>query len=285
MKYFKFIIFINIILISSTQLFAEEYKPVVKEDTSIWHVAHQQLAGNLMDTLFAMEKEGNWINIYAHGQYYFEDSTYSGKVQESSLHDKIWYVPPEETDSILVYDITLEKGDTFMLQGYPGQVDTVYFKNNRKHIEFNVHTYWGDSIQFIEGIGPNVSFIYFYENSGIHAPYVACKFNNNAHVYAVDNPKHFDGCAFNTSGVRENSGKDIPVQIFPNPFNDYLQIKGTTDDVFVLKIIDVCGNIVIDKRLYNNTTLNTGMLVKGFYIARLINIKNKNSYNFKLIKQ
>jgi len=285
MKHVKLIIFVPLFFVSSAQLFAEEYKSVVKEDTSIWYVAHQQLAGNLMDTLIAMEKEGNWINIYAHGQYYFEDSTYLGKVQESSLHDKIWYIPPEETDSILVYDMTLEKGDTFILHGQPGQVDTVYFKNNRKHIEFNVHTYWGDSIQFIEGIGPNVSFIYFYENSGIHAPYVACKFNNNAHVYAVDNPEHFVGCTFNTSGVWENSVEDFPVQIYPNPFNDHLKVTGVNNNEFGLKIVDVCGNIVIDKRLYNNTTLNTGMLVKGFYIAKLINIKNKNSYNFKLIKQ
>lgn len=286
MKHVKLIIIVPLLFIFSAQLFAKEYKPVVKEDTSAWYVAHQQLAGNLMDTLIANGNTGNWVKMYVQGEYYYGDSAlYSGKVKESLLHDKIWYIPPEETDSILVYDMNLEKGDTFMLQGYPGEVDSVYLKNNRKHIKFNVHTYWGDSIQFIEGVGPNVSFLYFWEKSGILAPYVACKFNNDTHVYVVDNPEHFVGCTFNTSDVRENSGNDFSVQIYPNPFNDYLKIKGGNNHEFVLKIVDIYGKIVIDKRLYHTNSLNTGKLAKGFYIATLINTETNNSYNFKLLKQ
>ncbi len=265
---------------------AQEYKPVVKEDTSIWYFAHKQLAGNFIDTLWAKEKKNDWVSLYYHGIFNNEEIPYLGKAKESSSHEKIWYIPPEGTDSVLVFDIGLVKGDTFMFNGYPGIVDSTYYKNTRRYVEFNLSTDWGDKIKFIEGVGPNVSFIYFWEyNYRFLTPYIVCKYHDNTLVYNVDNPYYFTGCKLNNTGIPHKKCNQT-IQLFPNPFHNFLTIRGAMEYKIILNILDLQGKLIFQTLLEGKEKMiNMAMLEKGFYIAKIINITNNESYHLKIVKR
>lgn len=275
-------IFIIACLIHFNNLIAQDYENIIKEDTSIWYVAHKQLAGFLMDTIFAKDYTNGWTNIYGQGAYFSNEPTFTGKVHTSPDNDKIWYIPPNETDSILIFDLSLEKNDTFLFNGYPGMVDTIYIKDGRKYIEFNLNTDWGENIMFIEGVGPNVSFIYFWIYSGILTPYVVCKFDNEIRLYSADNPFYIEDCSLKLSSI--SSSKIKKLQLYPNPFLDYVQIQeNSINEKYHVKIFDIYGALCAESGV-NDKRINTAHLVKGIYFFQFVS-ENEKILNFKMIKK
>lgn len=84
-----------------------------------------------------------------------------------------------------------------------------------------------------------------------------------------------------TSSISENKFDRI-VEVYPNPFNDFITINHKVS--YQLKIIDLTGNIVIEKMITENLyQLNTVSLPKGIYILN-ISSKNKIDINQKIIK-
>jgi hypothetical protein len=71
---------------------------------------------------------------------------------------------------------------------------------------------------------------------------------------------------------------------FPNPANDFLQIKSTRI-IRMIEIYDLSGSLLKKIRpLTDDYSVNTSQLQDGVYLCRIFD-ENNNFENFKIIKQ
>lgn len=263
------------------------YKPVVIQDTSIWYFAQKQMAGRNIDTIFAGQKTDNSIEIWYKGAFCNREKTFVGKVRSSLKSDKLWYIPPDDTTEYLIFDLSLEKGEEFdfMNTTYPAKVDTVYYLNGLRVVEFNFYTDWNEPMKFIEGIGPNITIIWAWKDPGILSPFVVCLFEKDVIVYETSNESFID-CNFNTSSIEKSAIWDI--QFLPNPFIDQFMIRFNelnSSEIVNISIHTVSGNRIYDDNIYNKGEYYfiTKNLAPGIYFITLM--KSNNSRTYKLIKQ
>jgi len=148
------IIFSAIIVLLVNPLVGQSYKQVVLQNSSEWYFAHKQLSGQFIDTIFAGDINNDSIDIWYRGIFGNGDLIYAGKIRSSEDNSMLWYTESNSSEEKLIYDITLEKGDTFdfLSSIEEAVVDTTYILDDRKVIEFNYVTNWYEPIRFIEGI-------------------------------------------------------------------------------------------------------------------------------------
>ncbi len=78
--------------------------------------------------------------------------------------------------------------------------------------------------------------------------------------------------------------KDLGINIFPNPANNFLNISNVNNAISKLEIIDLTGKIILYKEIsQTNIKLNIRNLPSGTYFIRLKTINNKH-LNYKFIK-
>lgn len=84
------------------------------------------------------------------------------------------------------------------------------------------------------------------------------------------------------TGISENERNKI-VQVYPNPFNDFIIINYT--EPYQLKVLDIVGNLVYQTTITSEKyQLNTSDLKKGIYILNISNQTNSLNINQKIIK-
>ncbi len=72
-------------------------------------------------------------------------------------------------------------------------------------------------------------------------------------------------------------------RIYPNPFSNYLNINLRNDEIINLQIIDILGNVLIERtQSFNNITLDLSNLMQGIYFLKLHN--HNGFYIEKIIK-
>jgi hypothetical protein len=74
---------------------------------------------------------------------------------------------------------------------------------------------------------------------------------------------------------------DTYASIYPNPFNDKIQLKINNLNNYKIQLMDSYGRIILSKK--NTTSLNTEVLSSGSYILRIYNEEYDQRY--KLIKR
>lgn len=275
-KIIFYILFISLPVI----VVCQKYKPIATENASIWYFAHKQLAGNFVDTIFVANKQNKWFNLYYHGVFFNQEKKYIGKIKISANNDKIWYIQPDGTQKKLVFDLNLQKNDTFDFgDNYKKLVvDSVFYENEKKIIEFKDKNAWNEKVKFIEGVSPNISFAYFYGNAGFLDPMVICKFKQDEKEYTIKN-KYFKDCKLVNSGVGEYKVNDNFL-IYPSPCINYFQIKMNTMNNASLRIYDRMGNCIKSIHDYTNKQkVNISTLPQGIYILAI-----KTEYEIKFLK-
>jgi hypothetical protein len=79
-----------------------------------------------------------------------------------------------------------------------------------------------------------------------------------------------------SNGIQQLSENTI-INIYPNPANNTLNIKGITEKT-VLRMYDIVGELVIEKEVENNTVINISSLTEGVYTLLMEN-KLGRSFN------
>jgi hypothetical protein len=127
----------------------------------------------------------------------------------------------------------------------------------------------------------------YYPNGVQSTVSAAICYNNDLYVggafqYAVDTIPVRSIARWTTSTTEINDVNRSSIELFPNPFNHQLQIKGT-DEYSELIVQDVSGRTILDLYLHGEENeVNMPDLVPGIYIAC---IKSKSHLlNFKLIR-
>jgi hypothetical protein len=264
-------------------LFSQSFLKVLHTDSTKWDIAKHELYGTAMSNLYLSGRDSVsgldslWMNNF--GNIYF-----AGKIREDTSNRKLFYITPELPTEYLIEDIQLSINDSFDFMGYNGYhlepVDAVFFLNGRKHIKFNISTTWGDSIEFIEGVGPNISVIYQWpDGAGL---YSVCTYELTQLQYSTTNP-NFYNCQPNTQGVPDGRKTGNDIICYNDNENVYIRLKTSFPEGCKLTMYDINGKVLTDLSFTSRTfNLDISSLPDGFYILEIFN-KN-NSVPFKICK-
>ena len=197
-------------------------------------------------------------------------------MRQSSDYSKVYLVDadysddePYYTQERLVYDMSLNVGDTFEVGvgrmwdpvGYALVVDSVYTLAGRKHVRFEDtritygathYLYFDDPLEFIEGIGPNWGWLWHDLDVGWPAV-LLCVWRDGEQVnegvddilesYAdyVMSGWDYDCTIINDLGEIANVNQ-ANYKIFPNPVTTVLTIAGLPEKRSTVSVYDMVGN-------------------------------------------
>jgi hypothetical protein len=244
------------------------------ESTTTWTVMHGNLFGLTTDTLSfnrdTIINENPWKIINAPGKTIY--------LQEDLTNGKWLYFTSIDTIQKVLMDLSLAVGDTFYVTGVwlpdPGfyEVDSVYIKDQRKHVQINLPLYYAgdEKLVFIEGVGPNIGLSYKDVNSIELSPYLLCQWKDDIQNYSNN---YFDGkCAiFSDNTVNEYHKSETGMfEIYPNPVsNNSVKIEFTDPFAGQIVLVDINGQVIL-KRLIKDPVLSISLsipfLTPGIYI-------------------
>lgn len=252
-----------------------------------------------------------------HGGYGLCHSVYEDTVYGRLYVDSYcWADHPQTYKGIMVCDMSLSEGDTFVLEdngGYPSQiwhydtigdrtmiVDSVRYIDGRKNIFLSLIDHQDDyffgtdyvgqlsnhdfTVRFIEGIGPTYGLL-----PGRRAPHGAidlhpslglmlCMYKDGTQVYMADEGL---GCEQTCVGVEEHSPSVTTV--YPNPTDDLLYIELAGAEIANITLYDLQGRIIYSPNS-PNSPINLRNVPAGVYVLRVTGADGRE-YHRKIVKK
>lgn len=207
-------------------------------------------------------------------------------LREDTVAKKVWLYKSNADDELL-YDFTLQKGDTLQNQ-YLGMywiIDTVYYITTsdgvaRRIFEYN-DGWWPFPTEgwYIEGIGGMAGLFehpYPYPEVGT---WLMCVKDENDNV--VWNNSGYSYCFDFITGVDEVSNAKA-IHVFPNPFTDQLSIEAVSGKLDV-KIYNLFGAQLINEEVEGSRVFDLSSFSPGIYMLHIRNDKNE-IYTQKVVK-
>jgi hypothetical protein len=200
------------------------------------------------------------------------------------------------TDSweYLLYDFTKRVGDTIKHHPQRGfysvvlGIDSVWVDGVfRKRYEVDNHWFFHNPDYIIEGIGSvkngHLGHISDIPTCGTHYWEFICFKENNEVKYL--NPS-FSGCFPDFLFMGSDfAATDLLIKVYPNPVDQNLYIENNTHKSILLKIIDINGRTVVERRVDDPlTTMNLDM-IPGIYQVVLLNRDGKIIFAKKILRQ
>lgn len=213
--------------------------------------------------------------------------TYTGAIRQDTLNKKIYIVPTDSTSEKLLYDFSLNVGDTvvsFLNETCPaietiGAIDSIIVNGNyhrRLHLQGGCS---GIQIYYIEGIGSNFGLI-FPNNTGNLSNLICTKVNNQTYY-----PDSSTSCNLITSATSLDI--DMAIDIYPNPSYNEINIiipDAEKSAANIITLLSPIGQILITEKISNTkNTIDISLLPKGLYILTIS--VNENIFTKKIIKQ
>ncbi|MCX6305505.1 MAG: T9SS type A sorting domain-containing protein [Bacteroidetes bacterium] len=210
---------------------------------------------------------------------------YKGAIRQDTANRKVFIIPPAAATEELLYDFTMQVGDT--VKGYienylntkdiVENIDTVLVGNNyRKRWKINS----GYNIYFIEGIGSTYGLVEYSPGTIVDGPdfSISCFRQNSLTIY----PDTITNCGLITS-VKPIEIQNDQLRIYPNPSNGSFTIE--FDESLAIKEIrltDLLGKIFFQQQTDNRTKIEITNLRNEIYILTIID-KNNLLINKKII--
>lgn len=216
-----------------------------------------------------------------------------GHLREDTLLGKAWIYNEMTNTEYLTMDLNLSVNDTFDVYSRftPTKyvVDSVYTKNNLKHIRLNSMIRQCGSINenltFIEGVGTNAG-LFFQGSIYPHDSYMLCQHKNN--VKTASSLLHPNTCFIEVIGIQENGINNNKIKVFPVPVSNLLTIKidANTNKLYHTSIFNLEGKLVFKSLIKENSKdINVSELQNGIYFI-LIENKHENQVGYsKFIKK
>lgn len=218
----------------STSTWAQ-YKSVFGQSQTSWNVLLRDFPAHIDEWTDSVYVAGDtslngydYKKIRAQSWYDTSKQRYAGLLREDTINGKVWYIAPYVPggNEELIMDMTLSKGDSFFSprQGLMIGVDSVYYKNNRKHVRFDYYeTYTPiDSLVFemIEGIGTSYGVVYPDTNLRAQS-LLLCSMKDSNREYM--NSFYNGGCVGVTIGLPEVL-KEAQIKVYPTPTKGVITI-------------------------------------------------------------
>lgn len=278
-------------------LFGQSYFPLIKPN-KFWSVHHGdgsqicslnggdqyffQSDTNIVGLQFQIIRSYPIVNTIA-GPYCppfaIDNSTSTIKafMREDTITKKVYVYDEANHRTDLLYDFSLVAGDT-LFSIYAGQgtilvvdsVSTITLLNGDVRKIF----YLNNSEFYIESIGGSQG-LWFPIMQGIGSWEVPrCVTENNIELWGSQ--------CYGTVGISETNESSF--QIYPNPTQEFLQIKCTNPSQAQLKIFDTAGKLVLTKTLTGNSEeLDIKQLQNGTYIYSIESEEDSSTTNGKFV--
>jgi len=246
-----------------------QFKPIIDDFETSWLVKHEVWDSADIDTLYLADtitKDSKLYNKIILNNY--DENTLCGFFREDSKSGKAWFWGIYDSTEYLIMDLNLQKQDSFLIKphGVNKYVDILSIDtiNDRKVIELN-YDYGGglidENIKFIEGVGPNVTFLYqtdldtdFEINKKFG--FLVCKmFKNKEITYAWDTISY--ECGELWANIETKETKEVFV--YPNPTSGLIKIKSSKDITIRIFNNQGCPVICTKDKIVDLTSLPIGI--------------------------
>lgn len=241
--------------------------------------------------------------VTLNNQWYYYFPYWGGfYLREDTMTGQIFRYVPECNTELLICDLSLSVGDTFIMPHQsieiPIVVDSVWYHNSQKYIRFRNCGYWPrlfsdaspDSmnfpIMFVEGVGPNYSPFgwlpedFYCTGGNDFSPLLLCVHKDGDLVYMADERA---GCYQYLQGLRNNVLSTL--KLYPNPAKKKINLEiGETTVGGHLYISDMWGRIIYQELISSKkTSINISNLSVGVYIVAYI--VGQKKYTTKFLKK
>lgn len=177
--------------------------------------------------------------------------------RESETHDKLFFrqIDPQYLDTtpeLTIMDLSLNVGDTMGLSGgYPvvATIDSVFYRSGRKILR-TMYENAGDTLFFIEGVGPSFGMTYV-QNVPNHLFQISlvCYYRDTTFEYH-DNVIYPDwGCEVSYESGIDDDQRDVDalVTASPNPTTGIVNVETSMEEVLRIKVVSSEGRILLKK--------------------------------------
>jgi hypothetical protein len=282
-------IYIIIILISSIT-YGQKYIPLLN-DSNRWYFT--RLGEGFVSELYYF----NGDTIYDSVEYkiigddfrYNYNSPNNGFIREDTLTQCVYFLSSRyyyDDPEILLYDFSLEQGDTVNLYVYWFQKDTTFvvdsvgifntsFDSRRiyylsgpgKLPQYTVYPVW------IEGIGTLGFNLYTPAYPPHSESALSCFYTGDSLIYQSSYSVEFGACYYETWGIENLTYFNL--NIFPNPFYDIINIEGDySNRDLKIEIFNPTGKLLWHQQIINNKgyiseSFKLDHLLSGFYFLKL----------------
>lgn len=210
---------------------------------------------------------------------------YKGAIRQDITGKKVYFVPPTQPTEHLLYDFTMEVGDTvkgfLQISNTPtdivAEIDSVLVGDNY-HKRWSINPCYG--IYLIEGIGSTFGLLEPSPGCMTDMDYysLTCFNQDGESVY----PDPSSECRLITSTNNPDLISDA-VRIFPNPSNGSFTVDFISpNDIKEIRLTDMIGNIVFQKPLGDQKSIYIAGIPIGTYILTIIDRENRST-NRKII--
>jgi hypothetical protein len=216
-----------------------------------------------------------------------------GYLREDTIEKKIYNRFTEDVE-LLIYDFSLEIGDSILLHDYNFCTDSIadidwYYLDSINTIPISNGTTRAlflnspnnyQTLIWIEGIGtlgnPEVP----HSSPDEIGSELSCFYKNETLIYQSELSAQYGNCDF---FVNKEVQSEESINIYPNPVSDYLKISNI-EAYFDLYLIDIFGNIIQHHKLNDrNIIIDLNRINNGVYILMLQN--NDTIITRKIVKQ
>ncbi|MGZ3863590.1 MAG: T9SS type A sorting domain-containing protein [Bacteroidia bacterium] len=215
---------------------------------------------------------------------------YAGAIRQDTALRKIYFRRPNETADSLLYDFSLNIGDTlknYILHLCPvpmvvSNIDSVLIGTKyRRRLIVSDNSCSVLNAEIIEGIGSTTGLLEYMDNTGGGGEPIGklyCFSQNNQTLYPIYDPS--SGCAMPL--VIANISQLEKLNISPNPGTGVFIIEPETENKRELTVFDVNGKLILKIKIAGKTELDLSDYENGIYIISL-KAEDKITYK-KLIK-
>ncbi len=202
-----------------------------------------------------------------------------GYLREDTASGELWFLLESDQSEVKVQDLTLEPGDEITVPGSwcgPGsdataQVVSAGIINDRWTVTFDRTFGDGDAfcetLQYIEGVGPNATIFYPYFAPTAELPgtaYRLCRMRRNGALIYPSPDATVDDCDLATPA--EEAPRQNRLRAYPNPASETLTLDRLPADAGFWILADAGGRIVAQQPIAGDMAqLAVGALPRGLY--------------------
>lgn len=274
---------------------AQEYIPI-PDTLAIWRQSFSAMDYSTRYQIFTAEKISidsftyTSLRITGYTEEYGNSTSYSDSLYgyfRNDIANKTVYFREslEDTEDKVLYEFNLEVGDTIPSYWYGNNwvnvidsIDTVWmFGQARKRWSFIDYSFIpGAQGAIIEGVGSIHGFTW-----GLTIPYepawamIEC-FSHNDSAYTFEGtlppnlaqPIYTDASCWKYTNIVNFEDK-TSFGIYPNPFNNQLNISSNNDNLITFSLYNYFGQLVEKLTFKNDFSINTEYLSKGLYFYEI----------------
>lgn len=221
---------------------------------------------------------------------YCDMQTWGAFFREDTIEKKV-YQRYNQNVELLMYDFSLQVGDSILLQDYFYNsvtnigwyhLDSIKLVNisvgNRKSFNFH-NTFNNNPLLWIEGVGTLGYPFQSYSNYAPSWDEVSCFYRNDTLIYQSQFSQQSGTCNIWVS-INENESNSF--ELFPNPTTNEIVVSNST--MFKnYKLYDLLGKTLMSNDICeNNFIIDLKSLPSGIYLLKLTD--NNRSLTKKIIK-